>query len=283
MIDAFGVEISKSGVGAGRYMRAIDMPKKIRTRQLERLRAGKPQVAPIQDQLFNAVRDNPQKINFDSVIPKTKGTAIQTGRKGRTAQLHNVGENNIRSYAAVTVPSPRKNINHILIPDKSKTKGIHGFLLEHEKTHAQLNTKRLAQAQFRTSRQRLGEEARADATAALKTGRKRIPSSYVLANNRRYNEVYTKITGQKPKYGVSGRELRELNPPHPYFEGSKNETRRHARKLARALNGSENKVEAGRRMQEAFTRRAPKTSAVTSNRSAERGLPHRYNRKPNLP
>lgn len=283
MIDAFGVEISKSGVGAGRYMRAIDMPKKIRTRQLERLRAGKPQVAPIQDQLFNAVRDNPRKIDFDSVIPKTKGTAIQTGRKGRTAQLHNIGENNIGSYAGVTVPNPRKNTNHILIPDKSKTKGIHGFLLEHEKTHAQLNPKRLAQGQFRTSRQRLGEEARADATATLKTGRRTVPSAYVLANNRRYNEVYTKIVGRKPEYRITGRELRELDPPHPYFEGSKNETRRRARKKAQVLSGSENKVQNGRRIQEAFTRRAPNTSAVTSNRSAERGLPHRYNRKPNLP
>lgn len=283
MIDAFGVEISKSSVGAGRYMRAIDMPKKIRTRQLERLRAGKPQVAPIQDQMFNAVRDNPQKINFESVVPKTKGTTIPTGRKKRTAQLHNIGANNVGSYAGVTVPSPRANTNHILVPDTTKTKGIHSFLLEHEKTHAQLKPKRLAQAQFRTSRQRLGEEARADATATLKTGRRTIPSAYALAGNKNYEKVYTQIVGRKPEYRLSGRELRELDPPHRYFAGSKNETRRHARKLARALSSPESKVETGWRIREAFTRRAPNTSAVTSNRSAERGLPHRYNRKPNLP
>lgn len=275
MIDAFGVEISKSGVGAGRYMRAVDMPKKVRTRQLERLRAGKPQVASIQDQTFNFTRSNPELTDFSSVLPKTKGTAIQTGRKKRTAQLHNVGENNIGPYAAVTVPNPRKNTNHILMPDKSKTKGVQGFLLEHEKTHAQLKPKRLAQAQFRTSRQRLGEEARADATATLKTGRKRNPSSYVLAGNKHYDKVYTNIVGRKPKYGMSGRDLKQIDPPD--FVGSKNEIRRIYRGSAKVMNGSSYKRRTGPLIQEGFTRRAPGPNWLDGS------TPYRYNRKPNLP
>lgn len=274
MIDAFGVEISKSSVGAGRYMRAIDMPAKIRARQLARLKEGKPQVASIQDQHFNSTRDNPENvINFSSVLPKNKGTVIQTGRKKRTAELHNMSETEagkLNGLAGVTVPNPRTNTNHILVTDKTKTKGVHGFFLEHEKTHAQLKPKRLAQAQFRTSKQRLGEEARADAKATIKTGRKRLPTSYPLAGSKNYTKVYTKITGRKPKFGPSSRDLKELYPPYRPAERSKSEEMRGYKKVTRLVNGQEEKVKTGSMIRESYTRRSP-------------GPEYQSVRKPNLP
>jgi hypothetical protein len=255
MIDAFGVEISKSGVGAGRYVRAIDMPQKIRSRQLARLKAGKPQVASIKDQIFSSTRNNPT--NFSSYIPKSKGTAIPTGRRKRKAELHNIDGKDIGSFSAVTVPNPRTNTNHVLVPDKSKTKGMHGFLLEHEKTHAKLRSRRLAQNQFKTVSQRLGEEARADATATIKTGRKRVPTSYPLAGNKNYEKVYTKITGRKPKFGISRRDLKEVHPTYRPYAQSKSETRRGYKRLARAINSQGEKARVGSMIQEAFTRRSP--------------------------
>ena len=193
MIDAFGVErISKSGVGAGIMKPVLSMPKKVRTRQLERLRAGKPQVASIRDQTFNYVRGNP--INFNTYIPKNAGTEISIGRKKHKTLIHDKGDFPMpREAGAVTVPNIGANTNHIVVPDKSKKTGIHAFYLEHEKTHAQRSPRHMLRSSFKTRNQRLGEEARADATATLKTGRRTVPSAYPLANNRRYNEVYTKI------------------------------------------------------------------------------------------
>ncbi len=274
MIDAFGVEISKSGVGAGRYVRAIDMPKKIRTRQLNRLRAGKPQVASVKDQRFNYTRDNPENINFSAVVPKNKGTVIQTGRKKRTAELHDVGGTNIGIATAATIPNPRTNTNHILMPDKSKTKGIHGFLLDHEKIHAQLKPKKLAQNQFGTAKQKWGEEARADAMATLKTGKKKIPSDYVLANNPNYNKVYRKIVGRKPQYNMKGKEYKQMYPPPPNH-ASKSQLKSMYNGVAREVNSPSERAANGKRLKGMFDR--PSLQNMFGDN------PYLYNKKPNLP
>jgi len=192
-------EISKSSVGAGRYMRAIDMPPKIRARQLERLRAGWPQVAPIQDQQFSMLRANPSPPNFTSSLPKNKGTVLNLGRKRHKVVIHSDKRMRNSSLSGATVPNPRDNTNHILVSDKLKTTGKQAAIIEHEKIHAKNSPQHIIRSTFRTRNAKLGEEARADAMATLKNGRRTVTSSYPLTNNRRYNEVYTKITGKKPK------------------------------------------------------------------------------------
>lgn len=194
-------EISKSGVGAGRYMRAIDMPAKIRTRQLARLIEKKPQVASVQDQIFAGVRDELKLRDFNSTlgIPKNKGTVLNVGRKKHKVLIHNNKRMKNGGVSGITIPNPRDNTNHIVVPNKLKTTGKKANTIEHEKVHAQVSPQRIIRNGFRKRNAKFGEEARADAIANLKTGRRTVTSAYPTANNRRYTEVYTMITGRKPK------------------------------------------------------------------------------------
>ncbi len=242
--------VIKSSIGAGRYMRAIDMPAKIRARQIARLKEGKPQVASVRDQQFIRLRAKPKMMDFDSFTPKSKGTVVDVGRKKHKVLIHSNKRMRYGGDASgVTMPNPRTNTNHIEVPNKRIKTGSEAQTIEHEKTHAQLSPRHIVLHAFKNRNAKLGEEARADAMAALKTGKTRTSSWYPLTNNKRYHEVYTKITGKRAIPIVPPISHRTASP-----EGRK------------MFND-----EVGRQLNEEFMTRASNVHA------------NRYNRKPNLP
>ena len=272
MKDAFGVErISKISLGAGRMESLSKVPRKVQMRQLERLRAGKPQVRSTIDQRASALRAGDveaipalQHNEFTGKVlnaaRKNPGTPVK-GHKGVT--LRKMPKDTPAGAGAFVLPDPKKNRWYAHAP-KDTNKGLSGALLRHEKAHTQVSPKRGAGALLRTKKQRMGEEARADAAGFGK--KKYVETDYPNMGSRNYDRVFEKITGKKPVQRTTPRLLRN----------QLGQGRKQSRDLARQMNSPQMKGMVRRE-----TPKAAEDMMALTRRSP--GKKYRYAEKPNLP